>query len=261
MSATVGTIITATEYNQSYSLVADVLGLGENGWGIPFTSSNPVSIGNRVYAKSWNDLLADINYANKHIYGTNSSIDYVVTGTTVITAQHANDMLSLITALGDENLRYTCHPSNFVFNPLTNSTTNYSDSVSLRTLPWGANGTTAIEHRMVASWSNRLSARYYFNEGNYLSYSPFYSGIGLNDLDAEWVHFIDYLGPGVWKYDHHHFTNYRTTTTNWTSGTLEIIISASIASDDKSVSVDVKYINNASADLILTPTVSIFNIS
>ena len=35
MSAQVQTVITATEHNQSYSAALDVLGLGENGWGLP----------------------------------------------------------------------------------------------------------------------------------------------------------------------------------------------------------------------------------
>jgi hypothetical protein len=261
MSATIGTVITATEYNESHLLISDILGLGENGWGMPFSASTPASSGNKIYARSWVNLLDDINYANKHIYGTKSTLDYAVTGTTVVSAAYANSLVDLATSLSSEEVRYTCHPSNFVFNPLTNSTTNFSDSVSIRTLPWGANGTTMIEHTMVVSWPNRLSARYYFNEGNYLVYNPFYSGVGLNDLDTEWDRFFTYLGENPWKYTHHQFVNYRTTTTNWTSGTLEIIVSASIATNDKRITVDVQYINNASADLILTPAVSIFNIS
>jgi hypothetical protein len=114
---------------------------------------------------------------------------------------------------------------------------------------------------MVVSWNNRLSARYYFNEGNYLNWNPYYSGTGLNDLDTEWVNFFIWLGPEPWRYDHSLFTEYRSTTTNWNSGTLEIKLVATISSDDKSIEVDVTYINNASADLILTPTVGVYNIT
>ena len=261
MSAQVQTVITATEHNQSYSAALDVLGLGENGWGLPLIASNPRSSPQRIFAADWNNLVRDLNFANKHIYGADSAIAYAVTGTTVISASYVNSILDLATQISDDNVRYTCAASNFVLNPLTSSTTNYSDSVSLRTLPWGGNGVTSIKHTMVVSWPNRLSARYYFNEGNFLKYDPFYSGAGLNDLDTEWAAFINYLGKDSWKYGHTEFTNYRSTTTNWSSGTLEIIVSAYISADDKSIEVDVEYINNASADLILTPTVAIWNIT
>jgi len=261
MSATVGTLITATEYNESHELASDILGLGENGWGIPITKSNPVSQSRMIYGNSWVYLLDDLNFANKHIYGIDSTLNYVITGTTVVSASYANSIVDLATALSDEEVRYTCHPSNFAFNNVTNTTTQLSDSVSTRTLPWGANGTTMIQHTVVYSWPNRLSARYYFNEGNYIVYNPFYSGLGLNDLDTEWDRFFSYLGENPWKYNHHQFVNYRTTTTNWTSGTLEIIVSASIATDSTSIDINVQYINNASADLILTPAVTVFNIS
>jgi hypothetical protein len=254
------TLITATDYNASQALIADVLGLGENGWGIPLIQSNPTDAGRRVYAGNWNGLLGDINLVNNHIYGQPSSISYVTSSTT-ITAQYSNDILSISDQLSSDLVRYTCDPVNFLYNTLTNTTTQYSDSVSLRTLPWGANGITSITHKMVISWANRLSARYYFNEGNYLIYKPYYSGTtGLNDLDTEWATFIDWVEPQPWIYGHEKFTEYRTTTTNWSSGTLEISLIARLSTDDKSIEVDVTYLNNASADLILSPTVGIYTI-
>jgi len=251
------TLITATDFNVSQSLIADVLGLGENGWGIPLIQSTPTDAGRKIYASSWNSLLADVNLVNKHIYGTPSVISNVTSSTTV-TSQYSNDMLSISSQLSDDLVRYTCNPSQFLYNTLTNTTTQYSDSVSLRTLPWGANGISSITHKMIVSWANRLSARYYFNEGNYLIYKPYYLGTGLNDLDTEWAAFIDWLDYQPWIYSRDTFINYRTTTTNWTSGTLEISLVARTSSDDKSIAVEVTYLNNASADLILSPTVGVY---
>ena len=253
------TIITATDYNESHALMLDVMGLGENGWGIPLIASNPTDPGKLVYSGTWNAILDDINLAHKHIRGIATSTSYV-SSSTVITAAYSNQIVSITQNLNDDSVRYTCHPSQFFYNNLTNTTTQWGDSVSLRTLPWGANGVTSITHKMVVSWSNRLSARYYFNEGNYLNWNPYYSGTGLNDLDAEWVNFFTWLGSEPWRYDHSKFVNYRSTTTSWTSGTLRINLVAGISSDDKSINVKVDYINNASANLILTPSVGVYNI-
>lgn len=260
--ATIGTPIDHNDYNDAQSLLEDVLGIGENGYGLPLLQSTPVEQGQTLSARQWNDLIKDINYAYTHIANTTTSTGYIITGTTAVSADITNALNSTAIWLADSSRRYVCDPSNFLINNVTSNKTFYGDGNSIRTLTWGV-GTSEITHRVVTSFQNRLSARYYFNEGCYLNFLPSYTvGTGLNDIDAEWSTFIDYLrAPELeYKYTREQFVNYTSTTTSWNSGTLTVSVTANKSSDEKSIEFTMKYKNNESATLIVSPTVGYWNI-
>lgn len=254
-----GDTIAQNDFNATQSILEDVLGLGENGYGLTSIQSNPISNTSRVKATQWNYLLADLDAVSQHITGQVTNISYVSTGTTAITNTMINDMYN--TALSLEPSRYTVDSSQFLVSTGT-STTFYTGGTSLRTLPWGV-ATNVITHRVVTEFPNRLAARYYFNLGSYLTLTPYYEGIGLNDLDAEWGNFIDYINlPGnQYQYGRTQYTTYGSTTTAWTSGTLHVSVTANRATDQASIEFVTTYSNDASPNLLITPAVGIYNIT
>lgn len=263
MTITAGTTATHLDFNLIQSNMEEILGLGENGYGLSLIASVPAEEGQLAYAQAWNNLLFDINIVNRHITNTPAGINTLVTGTSIITASPMEAMLTTSTWLLDDARRYTCHPSQFYVDPVSGKTDFItSDSTSTRTYSWGANGINIITHRLIASFPNRLAARYYFNLGSYLTFFPYYEGLGLNDLDAEWENFIDYLrAPNkTYTYRRSDFVDWSSTTTSWTSGTLSVSVVANKSADETRVEFIISYANNATATLIVTPAVATWTI-
>jgi hypothetical protein len=256
-----GDTINHNDHNGIQSLLEDVLGLGENGYGLPLIRSNPLGTSNRTTALEWNNLVYDTDILYQHITNTSTTIQKVTTGTTVVQAAQTNELYSTVAWLYDNSRRYTCHPGQFVIS--TGSSILFTGGgKSLRTLPWGVDN-NSITHRVVSQFANRLAARYYFNIGSYLTFIPYYQGEGLNDLDAEWANFIDYLRtPGnEYIYDRTKYINYDSTTTEWTSGTLHVSITADRSPDQSSIEFITQYRNDASPTLLISPAVGIYNIT
>lgn len=257
---TTSTVIIHEDYNSIQVIAEDIMGLGENGYGLASIQSNPVTPGRRVKATQWNYLLNDVNSIYQHVTGEFTSTQSVTTGTTQVSSNMANNLYGTVQWLQDR--RYTAHESQFLVST-GSSTVFYNNGTSLRTLPWGV-GSNAITHRVVTEFENRLSARYYFNLGCYLTFTPYYEGTtGLNDLDAEWADFIDYLvdPANQYRYDRTQYITYSSTTTAWSSGTLNVSVVANRAVDQSSVEFIITYSNDASPSLLISPAVGIFNIT
>lgn len=262
------TTITSTDYNTAQGLITDVLGIGENGWGIPLTASSPTSYGRVIHAYDYNNLIKDINIAHTHIVNSNTTTAAVVTGTTVVSASVSNELFGIVDWLHDDTRRYTCHPNQYFYLNLAGggSTRNIvpAAGTSTRTLAWGANDTTEINHQVSCTFRNRLAARYYFNQGNYLTWKPYYStSTGLiNDLDAEWANFFDYLSAPEREYRYGR-TEYLVgdSTTEYTSGTLYVNVIANRSDDQSKVDFIIEYGNSATPNLLITPAVGTYFIT
>jgi len=263
MTVTTLTTINSNDYNTDVNLIEDILGLGENGWGLPLISSNPTPSGRKIYASSYNNLLKDINVAHLHITNASSST-VAATSSTTIRANYTNELSDIVNWLYDDTRRYTCHPQQyFRINKAgggTTSTLIASSATSIRTYSWGANDTTQISHEVTCRFRSRLAARYYFNQGNYLSWSPFYTTGFINDLDAEWATFIDYLAVnGVVHYGREEYIT-GDSLVEYTSGTLYVSVYANRSDDEAAVDFKILYGNVATPNLLITPAVGVYNI-
>jgi len=255
-----GNIINHNDFNEIQSTLENILGVGQDGYGIPSLKSNPVNYNSKITAFQWNDLLYDVNALHEHITGAFTSTQSVVTGTTVVNHSIVSDIYHVTQSLIPN--RYTAHPSQFLISDGGISTIFYNNGDSLRTLPWGIES-NVIRHKVVTQFPSAIAARYYFNLGCYLTYTPYYEGTGLNDLDTEWANFIDYLrAPDLtYIYDRDKFVTYDSITTNWTSGTLHVSIQADRAIDFKSVEFTITYQNDASPNLLISPAVGTYTIT
>ena len=266
MTVTSSTVINSALYNNNLSLVEDVLGLGENGWGLPLLAAIPTADGRRITAVSYINLLKDINVAHTHITNASSST-VAATSSTIIGANYTNELSNIVNWLYDDTRRYTCHPQQyFQLNLVGGGTTSNIAAplgASTRTLAWGSVSASQIEHHVTCRFRSRLAARYYFNQGNYLTWAPYYTtGSGfINDLDAEWANFIDYMLESEQEYTYGR-TEYLVgdSTTAYTSGTLYINIIANRSTDQATIDFTIQYGNVASPTLVISPAVGVFNI-
>ena len=178
---TSGNNILKTDFNNAQAILKDVLGQGENGYGRSTITSDPVEITQVATADQWNRFIRDLNLVHKHVTNVNTSTLNVNTGTDRVTASTVTNLISSVNYVSDAVRRYTCHPSQFVVYQSTS--TFYYDSTSTRTLTWGVDQ-TLITHEVVVSFPTRLTARYYFNLGSYLTFVPFFQGNLIADIDG-----------------------------------------------------------------------------
>lgn len=258
LPTTTSTIIDHNDYQVTQDIVADVMGLGEDGYGLPILYSNPVTPNERITAYQWNSLNRDLDIITKHLTHTTSTIYDVVTGTSIVTAGYPDLYKAQADYVSDPVRRYICDPREFLV--VNDTSTFYTAGTSTRILSWGVS-TSTISQEVVASFPTRLAARYYFNLGSYISWFPFHEGGGLNDLDNEWSQWIGYLqATANYKYTRGEFVNYTSTISEYSSGTLSVSILAEKATNEKSVKFTIHYTNNDSAEIIVSPSVGFWNL-
>jgi len=242
-----GTTVYSSDFNSIQSIISDIRGLGENGYGL--TVSSPTVVGSLISADRANRLLSNVSTVYKHITNITTATSTVTTtsttSTSIVKARFFND----IKAMADYCLanRYSAHSTQLVVSVSTSST---------RTLPWGANGTTSIIHKSRVVWATRLAALYYFNQGNYLSWVPDYEATPINDLDVEWATWINYIvatSGQEFRYNRSNFVAGSVTTRNYTSGTLRINVIAVKSPLETAVDFTVTYQNVDNPLLVVVP--------
>lgn len=264
MTVTNSNNIAAADYNSIYAILEDHLGLGDNGWGLPLLSSSPTIPFRKAGAYEYNNLLKDINIAHTHITNATTSTGYIGQGTTVISAALFNQLLNTSNWLHDSSRRWTSHPDQyFKANKATGGTG--TDMVPLsasseRTLAWGANGISSIYHEATAVFRSPSAARYYFNQGNFLSFLPYYSGTGINDLDAEWANFIDSIRADPFIYNRTDFIAGDKEKLWENAGTLYIRVKADRSLDQSVIDFTVTFGNTANPNLLITPAVGTYKV-
>jgi hypothetical protein len=264
LPTTTGNTIISADFNYIQSIVEEVMGQGENGYGMSDISSIPVSEYNKVGIKEWQALSRDLGIILKHItnYTTSSGISGITTGTLIIAKSHNIAASGAEYALAN---RYECHPAQYFLDPVTGNSVVYSTSSS-RTAAWGIE-VREVHHSVRVSFPTRLIARYFFNLGSYVQWFAGDENNGLNDIDGEWANFFDYINTAkIYTYSRNQYTNYNSTMTVYNSGTLQVQIIATIVgsiSDPEygnAIDFNFYYLNLDSALLVVSPAVSYWEI-
>lgn len=260
------TIISAVHYNDIHNSVIEVLGVGENGYGLNLVYSQPVSPQYTASTDQWRNLQYDLNTAHIHITNTSTANSLISTSTT-ITASFVNELWEGANYINAN--RYTCHPAQYI-DTATNTSLYTVNGISERTTTtvWGDSSTVpSITHQVNVIWASRLVQRYFFNTGGELVWLPYHTGesvdpnISLNDLDTAWANFINYVQAiGGWDYDRNTFENYPgSTSTVYNSGTLQISILAD-RETNRSIRFTCTLTNLDSLVLEVDPTTKYYNI-
>jgi hypothetical protein len=219
--------VAVADYMDSYTIVNDIIGIGENGYGFPVPRSGPVSTKTKIKVRDWNYLQLDLNSIFIHVTDAGTATT-TVTAATTVNSTLSNTVYAQVNEI--EGQRYVCHPNQFFADPVTSETWNTTNGVSTRTPTWDMDTTAEITHKVNAAWTTPLTARYFFNQGGYFIYKPFYANTGTTaTIDTQWVSFIDYVKHiGGFEYTRPYFVNTATSlvTKSWTSGTLKISLAA-----------------------------------
>ena len=240
--ATPGSIVEVSDYMDSWTIINDIIGIGENGYGIPVPWSGPATTKTKIKVRDWNFLQRDLNSIFIHVTNTGTATT-VVTTTTIVNSTLSNRVWDGVNEIVGQ--RYYCHPDQFYADPVTSETWNTTNGTSTRTISWDMDATAEITHKVNAAWTTPLTARYFFNQGGYFIYKPFYANTGTTaTIDTQWVSFIDYVkSTGGFEYTRPYFVNTTTNlvTKSWTSGTLKISLAAERNVANDQVLFTVKY--------------------
>lgn len=255
---TPGSTATVADYMDSHTVLNDIIGIGENGYGVPVPWSGPVSTKTKIKARDWNYLQRDLNSVFIHVTNTSTSTT-TMTNTTIVNSTLSNTVYEGVNEIVGQ--RYYCHPDQFYADPVTSETWNTTNGTSTRTLVWDMDATAEITHKVNAAWTTPLTARYFFNQGGYFIYKPFYANTGTTaTIDTQWVSFINYVQHlGGFEYTRPYFVNTSTSTVtkSWTSGTLRISLAAERSTDKTQLLFTVKYKRR---DLEIVPSRGYWNI-
>lgn len=259
-----GTSLYAADFNALQSIAADIRGISQDGYGL--TTISPTTATSLISVERNNKLLENLSKVYTHITNLTTSTNTVTsTSTSISTSLVKASFYNQLKSMADYCLinRYTVHPQQLLHDSSGN-TIYYANTSSTRTLPWGANGTTSITHKVRVVWPTRLSALYYFNLGNYLIWKPNYEDAQLNDLDVEWATWITLINntpDQLFKYDRSSFVSGSIVSRPYASGTLRINVSAVKTAQENAVDFIITYQNVDAPLLIVTPASWAFQIN
>lgn len=272
-----GTTITTASFNDIYDILYEVIGIGEDGWGIQDFFSSPASLNTRISARGWQNLRIDlVETAYQHI--TNSTSTWttsISTGSVITTSSHnqAWEVAQYVYAN-----RHECAEEQYFRDPITEVSTNTTGGSSSRTIVWNNNTQTSITHVVRARWANRLLARYFFNSGGYWTWTPYQGYNILNDLDLGWANFIYEIQTdqqtNPLKYDRAAFVAQSpgTTATIYPVGssrsypdttyeydTLSVNVEVFKSSNEQYLEFTITFANSDAPTLVITPSVGYWN--
>jgi hypothetical protein len=181
---TVGSLITATDYNNIQTQVQTILGIGsgQSGYGQAVTSSQ-VATGNDITAVQWANLKLDIlKIANHQGTQTNpaiSTLPTIVTGTTIQASQATafSNSISVLQANAFELAEF----SDELLVPTADST---------RTDPWNS----TVRLFFTVTFSSADNARYFFNAGGSIRLIPGFVKSSSTSINNDWDTLLNNIG-------------------------------------------------------------------
>jgi hypothetical protein len=279
-----GTLITDAAYNELAATVIEIMGPGEDGYGLFNYFTTPITTAMPVRARSWGNLTRDlVNTIYHHVAHINTTTNTYSTVLPVNSATSGSaigvELHNKLKEIADFALtnRYTCAEEQYYRDPDTGVTVNTTDGVSTRTTEWGVSQ-DYIEHRVRVRWANRLIARYFFNGGGYITWTPYHSNNGLSELDAQWASFINNIqtdqGINELRYDRAAFLAQTAGTTatiypvgsgrafpdpTYEQGPLSCNVEVFKANNEAWIQVKATFRNSDSSLLVVVPTVGYWN--
>ena len=238
----------------------DIIGLGDQGYGLATYTSFPVRRGNRISVSQLQGLFRDLNTVTQHVSGQFTTTMEITTGSAITS--------STFTALW--RLKEYVNQARFQLHPSQRSTYTGAlgitediwnqNSTSTRTQLWNTTSTSTVNyistitHQTRIEWATTSLARYFFNSGGDLVFKPFWTtGTGqmastsasFSVLDNAWARFV---GTGTafvtdWSYTRADFVKTESTTTRFwgTASTLSIVVTVVRLPDLRGVDFRVDY--------------------
>ena len=198
MAVSSGNTIQAADYNSLQSRINTILGNGSasDGYGQALASAQ-ISVGNDVTAAQMDNIRTDINKANAHQTGSNTTLGNIAVGD-IIGADASgldidnltendkgfNDFLDAMT---------TVETNRFVIDATQASVE--AAITSTRTTAW--NG--VLTHEFTVSFADADTRRHFFNAGGEIRFSANLSG-GSGAKDTDWATMLSNMGTIKFNY-------------------------------------------------------------
>ena len=224
-TVSVGQQISAGQYNDLQSRVANILGTGSysasnisanSGYGQSLTSSQ-VSTGTTILASHMDALRTDINKCNNHQIGADGNIGNIQVGQVIAADTSSGDTNE---GYNDYDAAITVITSNKFSIDAGNGTLGVFNANSVRSTAW--NGT--INHIITVTFTSFDQRRYFFNAGGEIRFAATLIGAS-GSKGSDWSTMLQNMGTIGFKYNTTSTSgtgsaqaigNYNLTTTNQT---------------------------------------------
>ena len=209
MPVSSGDTIQAAEYNNLQSRINTILGngSGSDGYGQSLSSSQITALSN-VTAANMDNLLTDLNKANAHQTGTNTSISNIAVGD--IIGANASAESATVDGSGNVTLDPATTDTSKGFNDFETAMTTIENNrfsvavsqasvegaiTSQRTTAW--NGT--ITHSFTVTFNDADHRRHFFNTGGEIRFTANISG-GSGAKTNDWRTMLSNMGTIKFNY-------------------------------------------------------------
>tara|TARA_B100000424_G_scaffold269574_1_gene266828 strand:+ start:367 stop:1311 length:945 start_codon:yes stop_codon:yes gene_type:complete len=193
MAVSTGDNITAAQFNSLQSRVANVMGTGsgDSGYGQTLSSAQ-VAVTDTVQATDMINIKTDIDKANNHQIGSNSSVSDIAVGK-VVGADATGDTTATLTdtsgGFNDYETAVGVIETNKLLIDSGNSSVESAIS-SQRTTSW--NG--IITHDFNITFSDANQRRYFFNAGGEIRFSASRTGGSSYSKNTDWTNMLSNMG-------------------------------------------------------------------
>ena len=159
-----GTRILASDYNAIQSIVATVLGTGSGTYGYGQTvSSGQVAVGDKILASQWANLRNDLLKIRQHQTGADETGNLSNISTSFIVREY--DRAAFY------NYALLCQ-TNALTTPPSGQASVVTLTTGTRTSPWNS----TVTHQVICNFGSSDNARYYFNTGSGIQFTPSLTG-------------------------------------------------------------------------------------
>ena len=193
MAVATGDNITAAQFNSLQSRVSNIMGTGsgDSGYGQTLASAQ-VAVTDIVQATDMINLKTDIDKANNHQSGSDSSLDAIATGKIIGADATGDDTATLTSTDGgfnDYETAVALIETNKLLLDSGNSSVESAESSS-RTTNW--NG--IITHNFDVTFADENQRRFFFNAGGEIRFSASRAGGSTYSKNTDWTNMLSNMG-------------------------------------------------------------------
>lgn len=227
------TLVLSSDKNTIQSRIREVMGVGEDGYGISALQSRLHSTGTTIRASHFQALYDDLNRIYIHQTGNSLSAANTFSSSTLISAPAVNYLNTISQYVIDPNNRYFVHPS---------QSTASVELIDPRVSTWATNITATV----LCTWTSELQANYFFNSGGILKVQTNHLDNWASLREREWARLLTEIGTS--SFTHSNWVSGIDTVSTYTANfPYDMFVELRTTVTNKSVQFTVELVNNDAA--------------
>ena len=235
---TTATQVLSVDKNLIQNRIREVMGIGEEGYGISALQSRLHSTGTLVRASHFQALYDDLDRIYQHQTGNNLNAANTFSSATVITTASVNYLNTFSQYVIDPNNRYFVHPS---------QSTASVELIDPRVSIWS----TEISSSILCTWTSVLQANYFFNSGGQLQLQTNHQNNWSTAREKEWARLLTAIGTSSFTHSNW-IAGIDTVSTYTADAPYNFYVTVNTDVAEKSVQFTVELVNDT-ASLIVYP--------